>query len=59
MKSHTKDKLSGNVKEKVGELTDNDKMKREGRFEKASGNVKEKASDAVDAVKDRAKKMSD
>ena len=49
------DEAKGRVKEAVGELTDDDDIKREGKFDKLAGkakdavdNVKEKVQDAVD-----------
>jgi uncharacterized protein YjbJ (UPF0337 family) len=43
------DDLKGRAKEAVGDLTDNDDMKREGKLDQAGGKVK----DAVDDVKDK------
>jgi uncharacterized protein YjbJ (UPF0337 family) len=43
------DDLKGRAKEAVGDLTDNDDMKREGKLDQASGKVK----DTVDDVKDK------
>ena len=34
-------------------LTDNDRLRREGKVDQASASVKDKAEDAVDAVKDK------
>lgn len=55
-----KDEAKGRVKEAAGDLTDNDRLKREGRGDQAAGKTKEavdkvrdKARDAVDAVKDK------
>ncbi len=54
------DDMKGRAKEALGDLTDNDEMKREGKVDRASGAVKDKlddakdrAEDAVDAAKDR------
>jgi uncharacterized protein YjbJ (UPF0337 family) len=54
------DDLKGRVKEAVGDLTDNDDLKREGQADRASGKAKdvvdslgEKAKDVVDDVKDK------
>ena len=54
------DDTKGRVKEAAGDLTDNDRLKREGKLDQASGKVKEfvddakdKIEDAVDAVKDK------
>jgi uncharacterized protein YjbJ (UPF0337 family) len=43
------DDLKGRAKEAVGDLTDNDDLKREGKVDQATGKVK----DAVDTVKDK------
>jgi uncharacterized protein YjbJ (UPF0337 family) len=54
------DKAKGHVKEAVGDLTDNERLEREGKLDKASGEVKGRVDDAkdkieegVDAVRDR------
>lgn len=54
------DDLKGRAKEAVGDLTDNDELKREGRADRAEGKAKEKidrlgekAKDVVDDVRDR------
>jgi len=64
MDSNTDD-LKGRAKEAVGDLTDNDKLKREGKTDRASGKVKDvidkaedKAKDLVDDVKDRVHRNS-
>jgi uncharacterized protein YjbJ (UPF0337 family) len=56
----TFDNLKGNAKEKLGDLTDDEDMEREGKTDQAAGNVKDKlgnlketAEDAVDKVKDK------
>lgn len=52
------DKVKGNIKETVGDATNNDNLEQEGKKNKASGkakevvdNVKDKASDVVDKFK--------
>jgi uncharacterized protein YjbJ (UPF0337 family) len=47
------DQVEGEVKEKAGELTDDESMEREGQAQETWGDVKEKASDAEDEVRDR------
>jgi uncharacterized protein YjbJ (UPF0337 family) len=54
------DKAKGHVKESVGDLTDNERLEREGKLDQTSGEVKGAAEDAkdkvgegVDAVRDR------
>jgi uncharacterized protein YjbJ (UPF0337 family) len=56
----TADDIKGRMKEAVGDLTDNDEMKREGKVDRASGKAKDKiqeagdrAEDMVDDAKDR------
>ncbi|MGI8617034.1 MAG: CsbD family protein [Actinomycetota bacterium] len=56
------DKAKGHMKETVGDLTDNERLEREGKLDQASGEVKGKAEDAkdkvgegVDAVRDKLK----
>ncbi|HZM38059.1 MAG TPA: CsbD family protein, partial [Chloroflexota bacterium] len=45
------DELKGRAKEAVGDLTDNDDLKDEGKVDKASGSVKDKVDKAGDKVK--------
>jgi uncharacterized protein YjbJ (UPF0337 family) len=52
MGSGTIDKAKGRAKEAVGALTDDRKLKSEGKLDQASGKVK----DAVDRVTDKAKR---
>jgi uncharacterized protein YjbJ (UPF0337 family) len=54
------DDLKGRAKEAVGDFTDNDELKREGRADRAGGKAKEviedageKAKDLVDDIKDK------
>jgi uncharacterized protein YjbJ (UPF0337 family) len=46
------DKAKGRVKEAVGALTGDKKLKREGRLDQAAGDVKDAAEKVVDRVKD-------
>ncbi|MGO9876724.1 MAG: CsbD family protein [Acidimicrobiia bacterium] len=59
MDSNTDD-AKGRVKEAVGDLTDNDRLKREGQHDRTVGKAKEliddvgeKAKDLVDDLKDK------
>jgi uncharacterized protein YjbJ (UPF0337 family) len=45
------DKAKGRVKEAIGALTGDRKMKREGKIDQAAGNVKDAAEKAVDKAK--------
>jgi uncharacterized protein YjbJ (UPF0337 family) len=47
----TTDKIKGRVKEAVGAITDNDRLKQEGRTDQAVGEVKETVEKAKDKVK--------
>jgi uncharacterized protein YjbJ (UPF0337 family) len=54
------DEAKGRAKEAIGDLTDDEDLKREGKADRAAASVKEKArqakdkvGDAVDNVKDR------
>ena len=58
--SATQDNLKGKAKEAIGDLTDDDDLKREGQLDQASGTVKDKAGAAkewtankVDDLKDK------
>ncbi|MDP1820828.1 MAG: CsbD family protein [Acidimicrobiales bacterium] len=54
------DQAKGRVKQAAGDLTDDDRLKREGKVDEAGGKVKgavddlkDRAEGAVDAVKDK------
>lgn len=49
------DDLKGRVKEAAGDLTDDDRLKREGKADQAEGKVK----DAVDTARDKAGDAAD
>lgn len=44
--------LKGRAKEAVGDITDDDELKREGKVDRASAAVKDKVGDVADKVKD-------
>ena len=55
-----KDQIKGRIKEAAGDLTDNERLQREGKTDRAAGgvksaieNVEKKAKNAVDDVKGR------
>ncbi len=52
MTSGKSDEAKGRIKEAAGVLTDNDKLKREGKADQVAGKVKQKAQKVVDKVKD-------
>ena len=49
------DEIKGRVKEAAGALTDDEKMKREGKLDQAAGKTKQAAEKAVDKVRDALK----
>jgi len=51
--SGTSDKLKGRLKEAVGALTDDQRLKDEGKLDQATGKIK----DAVERVIDKAKNV--
>lgn len=56
------DKLKGNIKETVGKVTGDEKLKAEGTIDKISGKVKEVAEnvkDAAEEVSDKVKEKLD
>jgi uncharacterized protein YjbJ (UPF0337 family) len=53
------DQVKGKIKEAAGDLTDNDKLKREGKADQAAGNVKEFVSDVGDKMEDAVDKVKD
>ena len=44
--------MKGRVKEAAGDLTDNDRLKREGKLDQGEGKVKETVDNVADKVKD-------
>jgi uncharacterized protein YjbJ (UPF0337 family) len=49
--SGTADKIKGRVKEAVGVVTDNQRLKNEGRMDQTIGKVKKAVERAIDKVK--------
>lgn len=47
------DEAKGRTKEALGDLTEDEKLKREGKLDQAGATVKKKTEDAVDSVKDK------
>lgn len=56
--SGTTDKAKGRVKEAAGALTDDDKLRREGKLDQAVGKVKDAADKVADKVRDTVKGKS-
>jgi uncharacterized protein YjbJ (UPF0337 family) len=52
MSDGTIDSAKGNVKEAVGDLTDDQSLKNEGKVDKATGSVKDAVGGAADKIKD-------
>jgi uncharacterized protein YjbJ (UPF0337 family) len=46
------DEMKGRAKEAVGDLTDDDDLKDEGKVDKAGGAIKDKVDKGTDKVKD-------
>jgi uncharacterized protein YjbJ (UPF0337 family) len=53
------DVVKGRIKEAAGVLTDNDKLRAEGKADQTVGEVKQVADKAVNKVKEAVKKLSD
>jgi uncharacterized protein YjbJ (UPF0337 family) len=49
--SGTSDKIKGRVKEAVGVLTDDQRLKREGKLDQATGKIKKVVERVVDKAK--------
>ncbi|HET7489350.1 MAG TPA: CsbD family protein [Acidimicrobiales bacterium] len=46
------DEMKGRVKEAAGDLTDDERLEREGKVDKTTGKVKEGVGNVADKVKD-------
>ena len=55
----TTDKIKGRIKEAVGVITDNDRLKREGQTDQVVGEVKETAEKVQDKVERVVEKVKD
>jgi uncharacterized protein YjbJ (UPF0337 family) len=53
------DEMKGRAKEALGDLKDDDDLKREGKVDKSAAKAKGKAEDAVDKVADKVKDTLD
>jgi uncharacterized protein YjbJ (UPF0337 family) len=51
------EEIKGRLKEAAGAITDNDKLRQEGKVDQASGKLKQAAEKAIDKVKDAVKKI--
>jgi len=55
-KEHAKgaaDKVSGNIKQGIGNVTGDESMKIKGKVDQAKGEARDKLGDAKDAMKDK------
>lgn len=57
--SGTSDKIKGRVKEAVGALTDDQRLKREGKLDQATGKIKKSVERVVDKTKNAVKWASE
>lgn len=55
MGSGMADKAKGRIKEAAGAISDDDKLRREGKLDQAVGKVKDAAEKVVDKVRDTVK----
>ena len=53
------DETKGRVKEAAGDLTDDDRLKREGKADQIGASIKGKVEDAVDTVKEKIQNVTD
>jgi len=53
----TIDKIKGRLKEALGVITDNDRLKREGQTDQVMGEVKETAERAAEKVQDKVERV--
>jgi uncharacterized protein YjbJ (UPF0337 family) len=51
--------LKGRAKEAAGDLTDDERLRREGKIDRGAANVKERVEDAVDKVRDKVQDLND
>jgi uncharacterized protein YjbJ (UPF0337 family) len=52
------DDLKGRAKEAAGDMTDNDRLQREGKIDQTKADVKEKVGDVTDKVTDKVKDIT-
>ena len=53
------DKIKGRLKEAVGALTDNDRLKSEGQRDQMVGKVKEAAESVAEKMKDKVERVAE
>ena len=59
MSDGTADDAKGRAKEALGDLTDDDSLKNEGKVDRASGTVKDSVGGVADKAKDMLRKNRD
>jgi uncharacterized protein YjbJ (UPF0337 family) len=53
------DKMKGRAKQAVGDLTDDEELRREGKVEETAGKAKEKVGDLADKAEDSIERAKD
>jgi uncharacterized protein YjbJ (UPF0337 family) len=53
------DKASGRIKQAIGALTGDEKLKRDGRHDESAGRAKQKADETIDVVRDKLEEVAD
>jgi uncharacterized protein YjbJ (UPF0337 family) len=53
------DDIKGRAKEAVGDLSDNDELKREGKVDRAASSIKENVEEVTDKVRDKVNEKLD
>lgn len=53
------DELKGRVKEAAGAVTDDDRLRREGKTDQAAGKVKQKVEHVVDKAKEKVNQLNE
>jgi uncharacterized protein YjbJ (UPF0337 family) len=53
------DEAKGRLKEAAGDLTDDERLKREGKMDRAGAKVKRKADETVETVKEGVRDLTD
>ena len=53
------DEMKGRVKEAAGDLTDDERLQREGKMDQAGAKVKQKTGEVVDKAKEKAGDLMD
>ena len=54
-----RDKVKGRIKQAIGELVGDEKLKGDGQRDERAGSAKQKASDTVDVLRDKLEKVAE